>query len=470
MNTLPLFFNLQNRPVLIIGGGDVALNKTALIHSFGAKITVIAKKIDKRFYQLLHSDDHQIITKSYEKKDLKQEYSFCVIATSDNALNRQIYHDCKSLNMAVNVVDTPELCDFIFPAIVDRNPITIGISSNGNSPVLTRLIRTKIESILPSNIGQMAKTAGKFRKTVQSCLPDINQRRKFWEHIFYDGLNGVGLLANNKAIHQNNLNHQLTYFKKHSQTLGEVYIVGTGAGDPDLLTLKALRLMQQADVVFYDALVSSEILTLCRRDSDKIFVGKKRANHTKTQDEINQMLVDYAKKGHRVLRLKGGDPLIFGRGGEEMLACQKAGVPYQLVAGITAGLASANATGIPLTHRGVATSVRFLTSCYQTGERFRGLKSTYQSDETLVFYMGLHALHNVVASLMPDLPSDTPVAIVSHASLDSQQVLVGNLNNIVAKQAKANLPAPAIIIVGKVVQFYLETTDNTPKTPRSPSV
>lgn len=470
MNTLPLFFNLQNRPVLIIGGGDIALKKTTLIHSFGAKITVISKQVDGRFYQLLHGDDHQIITKSYEKTDLKKEYGFCVVATDDNTLNRQIYHDCQSLNIAVNVVDTPELCDFIFPAIIDRNPITIGISSNGTSPVLTRLIRTKIESILPSNIGQMAKTAGKFRKTIQSCLPNVNQRRKFWEHIFYDGLNGVGLFSNHKSIHQNYLKNQLAHFKKHGQTLGEVYIVGTGAGNPDLLTFQALRLMQQADVVLYDALVSSEILTLCRRDSDKIFVGKKRANHAKTQDEINQMLVDYAKKGHRVLRLKGGDPLVFGRGGEEMLACQKAGVPYQLVAGITAGLASANATGIPLTHRGMATSVRFLTSCYQTGESFGGLKSTYQSDETLVFYMGLHALQNVVASLTPDLPSDTPVAIVSHASLDSQQVLVGNLSNIVAKQAKANLPAPAIIIVGKVVQFYLKDADKHPKMPRSPSV
>lgn len=454
MNTLPLFFNLKNRPVLIIGGGEIAHRKASLLKSAGADITVIAKEIDDALHQLLYEENHQLILKSYDKCDLNADFAFCIAATNDHMLNRVIYDDCKNLNLAVNVVDTPQLCDFIFPAIVDRNPITIGISSNGNSPVLARLLRAKIESVIPANIGHLAKAAGEFREVIKKHLPHVNSRRKFWERIFNDGLNGVGVFNHTKNMTTQELQKQLTNFEKEHHDQGEVYIVGTGAGSPDLLTFQALRLMQQADVVLYDALVSTEILELCRRDSHKIFVGKKRSCHAKSQDEINQMLVDYAKNGHRVLRLKGGDPLVFGRGGEEMLACQEAGVPYQIVSGITAALAAASCTGIPLTHRGVATSVRFLTGCYQTNTAFDGLKSTYQPDETLVFYMGLHALEKVVNHLKDDLPSNTPVAIISNASLPNQQVLVGQLENIVEKQAVTNLPAPAIIIVGKVADLY----------------
>lgn len=453
MNTLPLFFNLQNRTVLIIGGGEVAYRKASLIRQAGAKICIVAKHINEQCYQLLDDKKHQLIVKEYEKTDLNSEYAFCIVATNNHELNHQIYHDCKAINIAVNVVDTPELCDFIFPAIVDRSPITIGISSNGNSPVLARLIRSKIESILPNHIGNLAKAAGEFRNTIKNRLPDVNSRRKFWEKIFGDGLTGAGINLDNH-ITPAELERQLDDFEKSNKPQGEVYIVGVGAGSADLLTFKALRLMQQADIVLYDALVSEEVLDLCRRDSNKIFVGKKRSNHTKTQEEINQLLVDYAQKGHRVLRLKGGDPFVFGRGGEEMIACRNAGVAFQVVSGITAGLAGASAAGIPLTHRGVATSVRFLTACYQTGENFDGLKSAYQTDETLVFYMGLHVLEKVVASLMNDLPKETPVAIVSNASLPTQEVLVGDLQTIVEKQAIRKLPAPAIIIVGNVVNLY----------------
>lgn len=454
MNTLPLFFNLKNRSVLIIGGGEVAIRKATLIKSAGANITVIAKNIADELKVLLKEDHHQLIVKEYERLDLNAGFAFCIAATNDNKLNRQIYQDCKTLNLPVNVVDTLELCDFIFPAIVDRDPITIGISSNGNTPVLARLIRAKIESLLPTHIGQLAKVAGEFRNTIKERLPNVNKRRQFWEKIFGDNLNGVGVFSDYQHISLDELNNQLTDFEKNNHHTGEVYIVGAGAGSPDLLTFKALRLMQQADIVLYDALVSDEVLDLCRRDSDKIFVGKKRSCHAKSQDEINQMLVDLAKQGKRVLRLKGGDPFIFGRGGEEMLACQMANIPYTIVSGISAGLAAASGAGIPLTHRGIATSVRFLTGCYQSGSQFNGLKSTYQDDETLVFYMGLHVLENIVASLKTDLPSDMPVAIVSNASLPTQSVLVGNLGDIVQKQKIANLTAPAIIIVGRVVGLY----------------
>ncbi|WP_227713184.1 MULTISPECIES: siroheme synthase CysG, partial [unclassified Moraxella] len=451
MNTLPLFFNLNQKTVLIIGGGDVAQRKATLLTNAGARLVVLAKNFDKDFKEFLIHHNHIIIQKSYEKQDLidiKNEHDIILVicATDDNELNKIVHQNAKEIGLFINVVDTPELCDFIFPAIVDRDPITIGISSNGKAPVLARLIRAKIESSLPSNIGDIAKKAGEFRNTVKEKLSTINQRRHFWEKIFTNALN-------DKPI--KNLSDELDDFiKNDNKNTGEVYIVGAGAGDPDLLTFKALRLMQQADVVLYDALVSPVIVELCRRDSDKIFVGKKRSHHTKTQDEINTLIVQYAKCGKRVLRLKGGDPFVFGRGGEEMLACRTAGVPYQVVAGITASLAGASGAGIPLTHRGLATSVRFLTACYQDSE-FDGLKSVYHKDETLVFYMGLHAIDKVVANLTKSgLSTDTPMAIISNASLPNQAVLTGLLSNIVQKQAVANLPAPAIIVVGNVVGVY----------------
>lgn len=448
MNTLPLFFNLSHQRVLIIGGGEVAQRKADLLHKAGASLVVLSKHFDEGFLQFLQDNNHAIIHKPYESSDLDGigKPSFIICATDDHAINVQVHADAKARSIAINVVDVPDLCDFIFPAIVDRDPIVIGVSSNGKAPVLARLIRAKIESQLPSTIGRIAKLAGEFRQTVKEKLPTITERRHFWEGVF------------NRALADNAVGHltdELDDFVKNNDKAGEVYIVGAGAGDPDLLTFKALRLMQQADVVLYDALVADEILDLCRRDSDKIFVGKKRADHTKTQDQINELLVKYAKQGKRVLRLKGGDPFVFGRGGEEMIACQEAGVPYQVVSGITAALAAGSYAGIPLTHRGVATSVRFLTGCYQTSEAFDGLKSAYQSDETLVFYMGLHALGKIVDSLLTSgLSADTPVAIVSNASLPTQQVLIGALDDIVTKNEQAGLSAPAIIIAGNVVKLY----------------
>lgn len=448
MNTLPLFFNLKNKVVLIIGGGDVAYRKALLLDKAGAKLIVLAKNFNDEFLAFLSNGGHQSIQKCYDNNDLThiKNIALIICATDDDVLNGQIHHHAKAQNIPINVVDTPDLCDFIFPAIVDRDPITIGVSSGGKAPVLARLIRAKIESVLPSNIGKIAKRAGEFRNAVKQKLPTINQRRHFWEKIFAHALD-------DKVI--KNLEDELNEFINQDKPVtGEVYIVGAGAGDPDLLTFKALRLMQQADVVLYDALVSPQIVDLCRRDSQKIFVGKKRTNHTKGQDEINALIVQLAKDGKRVLRLKGGDPFVFGRGGEEMLACRQANIPHQVVSGITAALAGASGAGIPLTHRGLATSVRFLTACYQDDD-FDGLKSTYHQDETLVFYMGLHALESLSANLINSgLPADSQVAIISNASLPNQQVLTGTLADIAQIQATHQLPAPAIIVVGRVVGLY----------------
>lgn len=449
MNTLPLFFNLKNKTVLIVGGGDVAQRKAMLMAKADAHLVVIARRIDAAFEEFLCTQNAQVIKKSYHADDLQLHRPAIVIgATDDHLVNTALHADCQTRRIPVNIVDTPELCDFIFPAIVDRDPVVIGVSSNGKAPVLARLIRAKIESIVPSGLGELAAKAGDFRAVVKDRLPTITQRRYFWESIFGRALADRPLGA---------LDTELDDFIADHKKQGEVYIVGAGAGDPDLLTFKALRLMQQADIVLYDALVPDGILDLCRRDSHKIFVGKKRQNHAKSQDEINALIIKYAQAGHRVLRLKGGDPFVFGRGGEEILACRAANVPYQVVSGITSALAAGSTAGIPLTHRGVATSVRFLTGCYKTDQNFEGLQSAYHTDETLVFYMGLHTLPKIIENLTEQgLPSDLPVAIISNASLPNQSVLTGTLADIVAKQAASGVSAPAIIIVGKVVNLYQE--------------
>lgn len=464
MNTFPLFHKLDSQDIIIIGGGEVALRKTDLLRRSGANLTIVAPNITDEIKKLLHDEKHTIIEKPY-KKDYLYNKSFAIVATDNHELNIQIHADCKSINMLVNVVDTPDYCDFIFPAIVDRSPITIGISSNGKAPVLARLLRAKIETIIPQQYGKLAKIAGNFRDEVKNKLPTINSRRKFWENAFtgkYSELIFSGQLNNAQIQLEQDLEKFTNLYQNDSDEIpetrdGEVYIVGAGPGDPELLTFKALRLMQQADIVFYDSLVSDEVLDLCRRDSDKIYVGKKRCNHSVEQENINDLLVKHAKMGKRVVRLKGGDPFIFGRGGEEAQELVKHGVHYQIVPGITAATAAASYTGIPLTHREHAHSVRFVTGCLKKGTPNEQFSTMLEPNETIVFYMSLHALERLSTGLMEAGKSkNTPIAIVSNASKPTQKILTGTLKSIVSKQEKAQLPTPALLIMGDVVNLHEE--------------
>lgn len=474
MNTFPLFFDLQDRLVVIVGGGDVALRKADLLQRSGAALTIVAPHIQDDIRSLLTDSKHRLIEAEYDKQHLIHAV-LVIAATDDHALNQRIHADAKALNLPINVVDTPKLCDFIFPAIVDRSPMVIAISSNGKAPVLARLTRAKIESIIPKAYGTLAHMAGQMRDEVKARLPSLTARRRFWEAVFTGEVEKLTVngqvdnakttlqqtlsqhidIALNKTTDQSTVSHQYRNSDKSNRAVGEVYIVGAGAGDPDLLTFKALRLMQQADIVFYDALVSADIIDLCRRDSDKVFVGKKRSNHAVAQHNINELLVKHAKQGRRVLRLKGGDPFIFGRGGEEIQALIKHDIPYQVVPGITAASAAASHAGIPLTHRDHARSVRFVTGCLKAGTPNEHFDSMLDDEETTVFYMGLHALERLVTGLTQAGKSPTtPIAIISNASLPNQQVLTGTLADIVNKQQQANLPTPALLIMGKVVNLH----------------
>ncbi len=499
MNTFPLFFKLEDRKVLIVGGGDVALRKADLLSRAGASITVMATDICDELQALLQDDKHQLIYEQYNKKYMAGA-RVIIAGTDDEALNHQIHADATELNIPVNVVDTPPLCDFIFPAIVDRNPIVIGISSNGKAPVLARLLRARLETLIPQGYGKLAKLAGDFRAEVKTKIPTLTGRRQFWERAF-EGQVSELMFAGNETqaaaqlqadldstaakIANNNANKDAptlqhsTAQKTHTDSLttpmlsnesaaidsetvaqstppvGEVYIVGAGPGDPELLTFKALRLMQQADIVFYDALVSPQVLDLCRRDADKIFVGKKRSNHAVAQLGINELLVAEAKKGRRVVRLKGGDPFIFGRGGEEIESLRAHDIPYQVVPGITAANAAASYAGIPLTHRDHSQSVRFVTGFLKAGAPNNNFKNFLNTDETVVFYMGLHSLARLTEGLIEaGRSSETPIAIVSNASMPNQQVLTGTLATINELQEQNQLPTPALLIMGDVVALH----------------
>nr|WP_255017070.1 siroheme synthase CysG [Psychrobacter sp. PraFG1] len=459
-------FKLTNQPVLIVGGGEVAQRKADLLSRAGACITILAPQISQEIHQLLSDERHTLITAHYDKKYIDGK-RIVIAGTDDEALNHQVHADCKALNIPVNVVDTPPLCDFIFPAIVDRNPIVIGISSNGKAPVLARLTRARLETLIPQGYGKLAKLAGDMRDEVKSKIPTLTGRRQFWEKAF-EGKVSELMFAGRSVEAEQALKQQLE--QTHQQlssnsdvkqadpkSVGEVYIVGAGPGDPELLTFKALRLMQQADIVYYDALVSREVLDLCRRDADKVFVGKKRSNHAVAQQGINQLMIDAASSGKRVVRLKGGDPFVFGRGGEEIQALRAAGIAYQVVPGITAAGAASCYTGIPLTHRDYAQSVRFVTGFLKSGEPNTGFAALTNPNETVIFYMGLHSLERLTKGLMDAGRSpQTPIAIISQASMPTQQVMTATLQDIVAKHEANPLPTPALLIVGEVAKLHDE--------------
>lgn len=495
--------------MLIVGGGDVALRKADLLSRAGASITVLAPTICAELQALLTHDEtaiqHQLIYENYNKTYMSGA-RIIIAATDDETLNHHIHADASNLNIPVNVVDTPHLCDFIFPAIVDRNPIVIGISSNGKAPVLARLLRARLETLIPQGYGKLAKLAGDFRAEVKTKIPTLTGRRQFWERAFEGQVSelmfagnetqaaaqlqsdldntAAQIIENNSSsitsqpvneqfneqdaqkislapvaenaftTHHDNSSQKNTETKP-LQPVGEVYIVGAGPGDPELLTFKALRLMQQADIVFYDALVSPQVLDLCRRDADKVFVGKKRSNHAVAQLGINELLVNAAKKGRRVVRLKGGDPFIFGRGGEEIESLRAHDIPYQVVPGITAANAAASYAGIPLTHRDHSQSVRFVTGFLKAGAPNENFKNFLNTDETVVFYMGLHSLARLTEGLIEaGRDGDTPIAIVSNASMPNQQVLTGTIATITALQEQAQLPTPALLIMGDVVALH----------------
>jgi uroporphyrin-III C-methyltransferase/precorrin-2 dehydrogenase/sirohydrochlorin ferrochelatase len=442
---------LQDTPVVLVGGGTVATRKARLLLRAGANVTVVAPEISAELEQLLADHGGVWQQSRYQETDLHGK-KLVVAATPERATNEQIYQHAMALSLPVNVVDAPELCSFIFPSIIDRDPLLIAITSSGKSPVLARILRRKIEAMVPAAYGRLADFAGRFRQMVKEHIPQDTPRRLFWEQAM-EGTLAEQVLAGREQQAEAQLRERL----QDTGALhgGEVYLIGAGPGDPDLMTFKAARLLQSADVVLYDRLVSPVIVDMARHDAQRIYVGKKRADHTVAQTDINQLLLELAQQGKRVVRLKGGDPFIFGRGGEEIELLAKHRIPFQVVPGITAANGAACYAGIPLTHRDYAQSVRFVAG-YLKGDKVEHDWSAFQSTtETLVFYMGLLGLPVICEQLQAHGRSpDTPVALVERGTLLEQRVLIGTLATMVDVVERERPTAPTLIIVGDVVRLH----------------
>ncbi len=456
MDYLPIFMKVQDAECLVVGGGDVALRKIHLLQRTGARITVVAPYLSAAVRILLEDGVIKHVDGPYDANMLSNKH-LVIAATDDRDLNKQVSVDCHERRLPVNVVDDPALCSFVTPSIVDRSPVIIAISSGGSAPVLSRLLRARLESSIPAAFGRLAELAERYRARVKQELKEPRHRLRFWERVFGGGI-AEHVLAGHEAAAEKELQSTLAEAARTGAlpTRGEVYLVGGGPGDPDLLTFRALRLMQQADVVLYDRLISPRVLELVRRDADMIDVGKQRSRHTLPQEDINQLLVRLANEGKRVLRLKGGDPFIFGRGGEEIELLAAAGIPFQVVPGITAAAGCASYAGIPLTHRDFAQSCQFVTGHLQDGGELKlNWPSLAERGQTVVFYMGLTAIEIITRQLQAHgLPSSYPAALVEEGTTPRQRVVVGTLGTLCAQVNEANISGASLIIVGEVVTLH----------------
>ncbi|MFU9138875.1 siroheme synthase CysG [Erwinia tasmaniensis] len=448
MDYLPIFADIRNKPVLVVGGGDVAARKIVLLRRAGARVLIAALALCEELAQLANSGDVEWLAGTYHSTQL--DGVFLVIAATDDArLNAQVFEDASARHLLANVVDDQPKCSFIFPSIVDRSPLVVAISSSGTAPVLARLLREKLEALLPANLGQMAEIAGQWRDKVKQRFTKMSERRRYWETAF-NGLFASQVASGNVEGARETLDQQLAHPEANQ---GEIILVGAGPGDPGLLTLRGLQVMQQADVVLYDHLVSDEILDLVRRDADRICVGKRASAHSVPQEETNRLLVELARKGRRVVRLKGGDPFIFGRGGEELQAAVEAGIPFQVVPGVTAAAGATAYAGIPLTHRDHAQSVLFITGhCRADGEGM-DWPSLARARQTLAIYMGTVKAAEIAAQLIAHgRDAATPVAVIGRGTRQDQQVLTGTLAQL--EELAQRAPTPALLVIGEVVNLH----------------
>ena len=453
MDYLPIFYRIKQRACLVVGGGSVASRKVSLLRKAGADVTVVSPELCDELEKLAASKTIRYLNRQYEKRDLDD--CVLVIAATDQAdVNEQISAYAMSRNIPVNVVDNPHLCSFIMPSIIDRSPVQIAVSTGGSSPVLARLIRTRLEGLIPAAYGKLGALVEAFRNQVKAAFPNVEQRRHFWESIL-EGTVAEHVFTGHDTEARKMLQAAIEQGAESPTLVGEVFLVGAGPGDPDLLTFRALRLMQKADVVVYDRLVSPAIMDLVRRDAEIVYVGKERDKHTMKQEKINQLLVRLAKEGRRVLRLKGGDPFIFGRGGEEIETLAQEHVPFQIVPGITAASGCSSYAGIPLTHRDYAQSCVFVTGHLKDGSVDLNWKALAHPNQTVVFYMGLHGVNELCKQLVRHgLPATTPAALVEKGTTQQQRVHIGDLNSLPGLVEKEKVEAPTLIIVGEVVKLH----------------
>lgn len=452
MEQLPVFYNIKNRKVVVTGGTTVAARRTEISLRAGAHVIVFSETLSDEFMEFQGRDDFRHETRSPTAEDLADAV-IAFGASEVDAIDGPLYELARAANVPANIADVPEKCDFIMASIVDRSPLVIAVSSSGSAPILARMIRARLETMLPARYGRVAEFAGQFRDLVAGTLRAGLERRKFWEGVIYGPTSDL-VLAGDETRAEHQLRAELDAANAHQdgEKMGQVFLVGAGPGDPDLLTFRALRLMQLADVVVHDRLIGEGVLNLVRRDAERVYVGKRPRDHTLPQEEISQLLVRLAKEGKRVLRLKGGDPFIFGRGGEEIETLAAEGVPFQVVPGITAASGCASYAGIPLTHRDHAQSCVFVTAHGRDGVIDLDWTSLLRPKQTVAIYMGLGSLERVADEFIarganPDLPA----AVVDNGTRSNQKVVTAPLSTIAAEASKAELKGPALVIIGSVV-------------------
>jgi len=451
----PVFFNLAGQRVLVVGGGEVALRKVTLLARTGAVIRVVAPEVAPELALIAAAGTIVVTMREFEASDLDGA-RLVIVATSRHAINRWIASLCEARALPVNVVDDKEASRFIVPAIIDRDPVLVAISTAGTSPVLARRLRERLEALIPARLGALSLWLRELRQAAGERLRDTAARRRYFETVV-DGAAARRFIAGDARGAERLARQLLATSAQAPPAAGEVVLVGAGPGDPELMTLKGLRALQDADVILHDRLVSDGILDLARRDATRHCVGKSPGSGGTTQEEINALLIDHARSGKRVVRLKGGDPFVFGRGGEELEALVRAGIPFSVIPGITAAAGVAAYAGIPLTHRDHAHSVSFVTGHADS----RGIEPDWRAlaapRQTAVFYMGLARLDDIIeALLVHGAPAERPAAVVSQGTDVAQRVVMGTLATIAAEVHAARLPAPALLIVGDVVALHSE--------------
>jgi uroporphyrin-III C-methyltransferase/precorrin-2 dehydrogenase/sirohydrochlorin ferrochelatase len=454
MDHLPIFLNIRGKRTLVVGSGVIAARKADLLLRAGSDVTIIAPELGEELSLLAESYKFNHKAEALAAKDLDG----CVIVfgcSDDDAINRALCEFAANAGIMVNVADQTDSCDFTMPAVVDRTPLLIAISSGGSSPLLTRMLKARFETTIPAAYGRLAEFAGGYRDRIKAQVPNLTRRRRFWESMI-SGPVAEHLFSSQVDEATTLMDKLLTETAKEGDEPpdGEVYLVGTGPGDPDLLTFRALRLMQQADVVLYDRLIGDGILNLVRRDAERVYVGKLPNQHTVPQEEIGQMMIRLAQDGKRVLRLKGGDPFVFGRGGEEIEALSENGIAFQVIPGVTAAVGCASYAGIPLTHRDHAQACVFVTGHEKDGKLNLNWKSLIQPRQTVVVYMGLSSMGAITQGFIANgADPATPAAIVENGTRAGQRVVTGTLESLTAKTKAAAIKSPALIIVGSVVNL-----------------
>ena len=452
MDFLPIFMNVKGENCLVIGGGKIASRKAFMLLRAGASVSVVSPELCQELDIRKAEGEITHIDRAFEDDDL-EACKIVIAATNNEAVNSHVSELAKSKGIPVNVVDAPHLCSFIVPSIIDRNPVQIAISTGGASPVLARLLRSRLETFIPAAYGRLAKLVESYREKVKTKFSNSDEIRNFWEQIL-EGPVAENLIAGKDKVARNLLETAVENAEAPAER-GEVYLVGAGPGDPDLLTFRALRLMQQADVVVYDRLVSQGVMDLVRRDAECIYAGKERNKHTIPQENINALLVRLAKEGKKVLRLKGGDPFIFGRGGEEIETLTEENVSFQVVPGITAAAGCSSYAGIPLTHRDYVQSCMFVTGHLKDGSTDLNWDAIAQPNQTVVFYMGLQTVKELCKELVKHgLPATTPAALIEKGTSQDQKVHIGDLSTLHEIVVKNKVKAPTLIIVGEVVSLH----------------